>query len=150
MLSLPSSVLHPDPPVSKTLADFPGSLVIQRVFARRPGLGCLRDLPCFGSVVLPCVPLPMRREENWGTKLQKSPQFLMAFPRSGTGRLLRNSDTGLRVGAGSRRCRIRFMLRPAWLFALLCRSDLELFAPAAEDFYFRAFPREVTHPLSRV
>ena len=41
------------------------------------------------------------------------------------------------------------MLRPAWLLALLDRSDHEI-PQAAEDFYFRAFPRKVTHSLSRI
>jgi len=67
VLSHSSSLLRPDPPVSLTPAAFPGSLVILRVFARRPGLGCLRDLPCFGSPLLLCVPPPLRREEGRGT-----------------------------------------------------------------------------------
>src|SRR5215813_9780666 len=67
LLSRSSSLLRPDPPVSPTPAAFPGSLVIQRVFARRPGLGCPRDLPCFGSSLLLCVPPPLRREEARGT-----------------------------------------------------------------------------------
>ena len=67
VLSHSSSLLRPDPPVSPTPAAFPGSLVIPRVFARRPGLGCQRDLPCFGSVLLPYVPSPLRREEERGT-----------------------------------------------------------------------------------
>ena len=66
MLSLPSSLLRPDPPVSTTPTDFPGALVIPQVCARRPGLGCLRDLPCFESTLLPCVPSPLRREEERG------------------------------------------------------------------------------------
>jgi len=66
VLSLPSSLLRPDPPVSTTPTDFPGALVIPQVCARRPGLGCLRDLPCFRSTLLPCVPSPLRREEERG------------------------------------------------------------------------------------
>jgi hypothetical protein len=63
-LSLPLSLLRPDPPVSTTPTDFPGALVIPRVCARRLGLGCRRDLPCFGSTLLPSVPSPLRREEE--------------------------------------------------------------------------------------
>ncbi len=39
------------------------------------------------------------------------------------------------VGYRLRRFKVRFMLRPAWLFALLCQSDLESL-PAVESFYF--------------
>ena len=39
LLSLASSLLHPDPPILESRADFTGSLLIQRVFARRPDLG---------------------------------------------------------------------------------------------------------------
>src|SRR5215468_6233750 len=53
VLSFPSSLLRPDPPVSTAPTDFPGTLVIRQVCARRPGLGCPRDLPCFGSKLLP-------------------------------------------------------------------------------------------------
>src|SRR5215510_964973 len=42
VLSHPSVLLRPDPPVSPTPAAFPEALVIPQVFARRPGLGCLR------------------------------------------------------------------------------------------------------------
>ena len=41
------SALRPDAPVSTAPPDFPGSLVIQRVFALRPGMGCYRDLSHF-------------------------------------------------------------------------------------------------------
>jgi RNA recognition motif-containing protein len=51
-------------PVSTTPTDFPGLLVLPRVCARRPGLGYLRDLPCFGATLLPSVPSPLRREEE--------------------------------------------------------------------------------------
>ena len=64
LLSLPLSLLRPDPPVSTTPTDFPGALVIPQVCARRPGLGYRRDLPCFGSTLLPDVPAPLRREEE--------------------------------------------------------------------------------------
>lgn len=74
VLSRSSSLLRPDLPVSSTPAAFPGSLVIPRVFARQPGLGCWRDLPCFGSLLLLCVPSPLRREEERGTPV--SPRSL--------------------------------------------------------------------------
>ena len=74
VLSLLSSLLRPDPPVSTTPTDFPGALVLRWVCARRPGLGCPRDLPCFGSVPLPDMPSPLRREEE-----QRSPRHLTAL-----------------------------------------------------------------------
>ena len=43
---------------------FPRCAGSLRVCARRPGLGCLRDLPCFGSTLLPSVPAPLRRAEE--------------------------------------------------------------------------------------
>ncbi len=86
LLSLPSTLLRPDPPVSATPPDFPGSLVIQKVFALRPDMGCRRDLPCFTAVLLPCVPPPLRREEDWvHTRFFPSPKD---FPEKSTGRLL--------------------------------------------------------------
>ena len=73
MLSPSSSLLRPDLPVLPTPAAFPGSLVIPQVFARHPALGCQRDLPCFGFVLLPYAPSPLRREEERGTPV--SPRY---------------------------------------------------------------------------
>src|SRR5262245_40380442 len=67
MLSRPSPLHGPDPHLSPPLAPFPGLLVIPDVFARRLGLGCRRDLPCFRSVLRADVPSPLRREEKRGT-----------------------------------------------------------------------------------
>jgi hypothetical protein len=64
MVSLPSLLLRPDLPASMTPPAFPVWLVLQDASARRPDLGCHRDLPSFGSVLLPCVPSPLRREEE--------------------------------------------------------------------------------------
>ena len=147
MLSRSSSLLRPDPPVSLTPVAFPGSLVIPRVFARQPALGCQRDLPCFGSVLFPHVPSPLRREEERGTPV--SPRF--PWPSStehgvGSSVVPRHQ---FQSGVCSRRCSVRFMLRPAKLLALLDGSDLEN-PPAAEDVYARACPRPVTQTPSRV
>src|SRR5262245_10720437 len=76
VLSFPSSLLRPDPPVSTAPTDVPGTLVIRQVCARRPGLGCPRDLPCFGSTLLPCVPSPLRREEE-----RRDPSWLRSLRR---------------------------------------------------------------------
>lgn len=57
VLSLSSLLLRPDPRVSTAPPDFP--VVIQRVLARQPGLGCYRDCPCFGyQSVFGCRPAP--------------------------------------------------------------------------------------------
>jgi len=64
IVSLSSPLLRPDPPISAAPPDFPSTLVIQEAVARRPGLGRRRDLPCFGSALLPRVPSPLRREEK--------------------------------------------------------------------------------------
>jgi hypothetical protein len=147
VLSHSSSLLRPDPPVSPTPAAFPGSLVIPQVFARQPGLGCPRDLPCFGSMLLPYVPSPLRREEERGTPV--SPRY--PWPSStehgvGSSAVPRHQFPS-RVC--SRRCSVRFRLRPAKLLVLLDGSDLEN-PPAAEDLYTRACPRPVTQTPSRV
>ena len=122
MLSLPSSLLRPDPPVSTTPTDFPGALVIPQVCARRPGLGCLRDLPCFGSTLLPDVPSPLRREEE-----RRDPRCLPApsgFPQQNTASAPLSYPTPASVGICLRRCSVRMMVRPARLLALLDWSDL--------------------------
>lgn len=71
-VSLRSSPLRADPLVSLTPAAFPGPLVIPEVCTRRPSLGRQGERPCFGSVFLPYVPPPLRREEEQG------PQFPLA------------------------------------------------------------------------
>ncbi len=95
-MSLPSSLLRPDPPVSTTPTDFPGALVIPQVCARRPGLGCLRDLPCFRSTLLPCVPSPLRREEE-----RRYPSYLPApkgFPQQNSASAPPSHPTPASVG----------------------------------------------------
>ena len=143
MLSLASSLLLPDPPVLETLADFTGSLLIQQVLARRPGLGCLQDLPRFGSAILPYVPSPRRREED-RVHISSLPRSRRPSPRLeqvGSSRTPTLASVGYRL----RRFRVRFMLRPAWLLALLCQSDPGSL-PAAESFYFRACSSEDHSP----
>lgn len=123
-MSLPSLLLRPDPPVSTTPTDFPGTLVIPQVCARRPGLGCLRDLPCFESTLLPYVPSPLRREEE-----RRSPRHLTAprgFPQQNSASAPPVHLTQLQSGICLRRCSVYFMLRPARLLALLGWSDLEV------------------------
>ena len=123
-MSLPSLLLRPDPPVSTTPPDFPGALVIRWVCARRPGLDCPRDLPCFGSVLLPYVPSPLRREEE-----RRYPRHLTAprgFPQQNSASAPLAHLTQLQSGICLRRCSVHFMLRPARLFALLGWSDLEI------------------------
>jgi len=147
VLSFPSSLLRPDPPVSTAPTDFPGTLVIRQVCARRPGLGCPRDLPCFGSALLPCVPSPLRREEE--RRDPSSSPLPVAFRNKTVRQLLYLPRHQLQSGICLRRCSVRVMVRPARLLALLDWSDLE-FPPAAEDVYTRACPRSVTQTPSRV
>src|SRR5262252_3615188 len=104
--------------------DFPGALVIPRVCARRPGLGCHRDLPCFATTLLPCVPSPLRREED-----QRHPRYIPAprgFPQQNNASAPPATQHQLPLGICLRRCSVRFMLRPAELLALLDWSDLGL------------------------
>ena len=124
-MSLPSSLLRPDPPVSTTPADFPGALVIPQVCARRPGLGCPRDLPCFGSTLLPGVPSPLRREEERAIP-QLPPRSQRLSATTTVRQLLHRTRPQLPSGICLRRCSVHLMLRPARLLALLDWSDLEL------------------------
>ena len=141
-MSPPSLLLRPDPPVSTTPTDFPGSLVIPRVCARRPGLGCLRDLPCFGSTLLPSVPSPLRREEE-----RRHPRYVSAprgFPQQNSASAPPATQHQLLLGICLRRCSVRFMLRPAGLLALLDWSDLE-FSSGRRGRIHPSLP-EVGHP----
>src|SRR5438034_6829247 len=70
--------------------------------ARQLGLGCERHLPCFGSVFLPHVPSPLRREENQGPIPTLRP-CSMAFPTKTVSRLLQCSRHRLPSGPFSRR-----------------------------------------------
>lgn len=149
MLSLSSSLLRPDPPVSPAPPDFPSSLVIQEAFARRPGLGCCRDLPCFGSVLRPRVPSPLRREEK---QVHIPAATLLPWPSSllnGVGSSTIPASAS--AGFSSRRFKQWFAsLRPARSLAPLDRSDLERHrSPAAEDFVPELAPRKVTLRGSR-
>ena len=123
VLSFPSSLLRPDPPVSTAPTDFPGTLVIRQVCARRPGLGCPRDLPCFGSTLLPCVPSPLRREEE--RRDPSSSPLPVAFRNKTVRQLLYLPRHQLQSGICLRRYSVRVMVRPARLLALLDWSDLE-------------------------
>jgi len=123
VLSFPSSLLRPDPPVSTAPTDFPETLVIRQVCARRPGLGCPRDLPCFGSTLLPCVPSPLRREEE--RRDPSSSPLPVAFRNKTVRQLLYLPRHQLPSGICLRRYSVRVMVRPARLLALLDWSDLE-------------------------
>jgi hypothetical protein len=141
-LSLPSSLLRPDPPVSTPPTDFPGTLVIPRVCARRPGLGCRRDLPCFETTLLPSVPSPLRREEE-----QRHPSTIPAprgFPQQNNASAPPATQHQLPLGICLRRCSVRFMLWPAGLLALLDWSDLE-FSSGRRGRIHPSLP-EVGHP----
>jgi len=121
-LSLPSSLLRPDPPVSPTPTDFPGALVLPQVCARRPGLGCRRALPCCATTLLPCVPSPLRREEA-----QRHPRDIPAprgLPQQNNASAPPATQHQLPLGMCLRRGSVRLMLRPAEWLALLDWSDL--------------------------
>ena len=122
-MSLPSSLLRPDPPVSPTPTDFPGALVLPQVCARRPGLGCRRALPCCATTLLPCVPSPLRREEA-----QRHPRDIPAprgLPQQNNASAPPATQHQLPLGMCLRRGSVRLMLRPAEWLALLDWSDLE-------------------------
>ena len=122
-MSLPSSLLRPDPPVSTTPTDFPGALVLPQVCARRPSLGCRRALPCCATTLLPCVPSPLRREEA-----QRHPRDIPAprgLPQQNNASAPPATQHQLPVGMCLRRGSVRLMLRPAEWLALLDWSDLE-------------------------
>lgn len=147
MLSRSSSLLRPDPPVSPTPAAFPGTLVIPQVFARQPGLGCQRDLPCFGSVLLLCVPSPLRREEVRGAPV--SPRYpwpsstehgvgSSISPHTSCSEGFANDAAVFALCYGPQSC-LPSWTGPTWRLP-----------PAAEDVYTRACPRPVTQTPSRV
>ena len=146
-MSHSSSLLRPDPPVSPTPAAFPGTLVIPQVFARQPGLGCQRDLPCFGSVLLLCVPSPLRREEVRGAPV--SPRYpwpsstehgvgSSTSPHTSCSEGFANDAAVFALCYGPQSC-LPSWTGPTWRLP-----------PAAEDFYTRACPRPVTRTPSRV
>jgi len=147
MLFLRSSLLRPDPPVSSTPAAFPGPLVIPQVRARRPGLGCRRDLPCFVSVLLLCVPSPLRREEAQRTPVcPRCP-----WPSSTKHGVGSSSCPDTRFGRGFAHdaavfasCYGPHSCWPSWT------SPTWNSVPAAEDVYTQACPGLVTHTPSRV
>jgi hypothetical protein len=148
IVSPSSPLIRPDPPVSSAPPDFPSSLVIQAAFARRSGLGCRRDLPCFGSALLPHVPSPLRREESQGP-IPASHPVSIAFLNKALSRLLQHSQHRLPSGPSFRRVNPVFaLLRPAWLLALLCRSDLRI-APRPPRTSPPSFPARKS-PFPRV
>ena len=100
-MSRSSPPLRPDPPVSPAPPDFTSSAYTGGR-ARQLGLGCERHLPCFGSVFLPHVPSPLRREENQGPIPTLRP-CSMAFPTKTVSRLLQCSRHRLPSGPFSRR-----------------------------------------------
>jgi hypothetical protein len=100
-VSRSSLPLRPDPPVSPAPPDFTSSAYTGGR-ARQLGLGCERHLPCFGSVLLPHVPSPLRREENQGLIPALRP-CSRAFPTKTVSRLLQCSRHRLPSGPFSRR-----------------------------------------------
>ena len=142
-MSLPSTLIRPDPPVSATPPDFPGSLVIQKVFALRPDTGCRRDLPCFTAVLLPCVPPPLRREEDW-VQYPILPQS-QGLPREINGSSPPFPATGFlcRCSVSTLQCSLDAAARMVARSPVPVRPEAQ--APAAESFYIRAFPYD-GHP----
>src|SRR5437667_8318023 len=144
-----SPPLRPDPPVSPAPPDFTSSAYTGGP-ARQLGLGCERHLPCFGSVFLPHVPSPLRREENQGPIPTLRP-CSMAFPTKTVSRLLQCSRHRLPSGPFSRRffrCSLCYGPRgcsPSWTDPTLRDTAL----PPPRTFP-RALPRKVTLPASRI
>jgi hypothetical protein len=137
MLSLSSSLLRPDPPVSTTPADFPGSLVIRRGFARRPDLGCPRDLPCFASVLPPYVPPSIRRQESW-VRLSGSSPAPVAFPSLTVSQLLQLSRHRFQPGRVMTTLQGSLQAAARRVASLPGSIRPDAVASAAEDVYTRA------------
>jgi hypothetical protein len=150
-LSPPSTLCGPIRQARSHLLTSPRSLGYTGDLARQLGLGCARVLPCFGSAPLPHVPSPLRREEKQGHIPNES---LLSWPSSlpkGVGSS-NNPDIGFSRAKVSTLRSVFALLRPAWLLALLDRSDLEspTSSPAAEDFLPELALGKVTLPVSRV
>src|SRR5438093_15424 len=149
IVSRSSPPLRPDPPVSPAPPDFTSSAYTGGR-ARQLGLGCERHLPCFGSVFLPHVPSPLRREENQGPIPALRP-CSMAFPTKTVSRLLQCSRHRLPSGPFSRRffrCSLCYGPRgcsPSWTDPTW--RDTALRPPRT---FTRALPRKVTLPASRI
>ena len=143
-MSRSSLPLRPDPPVSPAPPDFTSSAYTGGR-ARQLGLGCERHLPCFRSVLLPHVPLPLRREEK---QVHIPDEALLPWPSS-LKRVGSSNVPGIGFSRGllSTLLAVFALLRPARSLVLLDRSELERHrSPAAEDFSLtRAFPRK-GHP----
>ncbi len=151
VLSPPSTLCGPIRQARSHLLTSPRSLGYTGDLARQLGLGCARVLPCFGSAPLPHVPSPLRREEKQGHIPNES---LLSWPSSlpkGVGSS-NNPDIGFSRAKVSTLRSVFALLRPAWLLALLDRSDLEspTSSPAAEDFLPELALGKVTLPVSRV
>ena len=148
IVSRSSLPLRPDPPVSPAPPDFTSSAYTGGR-ARQLGLGCERHLPCFGSVLLPHVPSPLRREESQGPIPAGHPVSI-AFLNKAVSRLLQHSQHRLPSGpivsarkSGVRAATARVVARPPVPIRPEDRS------PAAEDFYPELSREKVTLPTSR-
>ena len=80
----------------------------------------------------------------------RSSPIPIGLPQNWTGSAPPLVSTPASVEVELRRCRVRFMLRPAWLLALLCRFDLEIPLRPPRTFTSELSQRKVTLSLSRV
>jgi hypothetical protein len=120
----PSTLIRPHPPHSQAQRDFTALQLIRPVLAVRFRLGDPRLVPCFHCSFF----LNMSPSTTPGSPLPTIPQIRFAW-----GHLSELHYASL-------------ALRPADLFTLL--TDLTGFAPAIEDFYYRAYDGLVTHSVA--
>ena len=147
MVSHPSALLRPNPRLSLAPPVFPGRLVIPELFARRPGLGCQGERPCFRSVLLPYVPSPLRREEKRGTPISphsRRPSSTEHGVGSSTSPHPSFGEGFAYDAAVFASCYGPPSCSPSWT------GPTWSLTPAAEDLYIRACPGSVAQIPSRV
>ena len=144
IMSRPSSLVRPDPPVSTTPPDFPRTLVIQEALPDDLVWAVADTFPALGQHSFhTCRHLYAGGRSRSISPMSPCshglPQFLNeSAPPSSRHRL----QSGLRVDASTS---VRLMLRRACLLALLDRSDLETALRPPRTFT-RAFPQKGRPP----
>ena len=134
MLSLPSTLLRPDPPVSAAPPDFPRTLVIQEALPDDLVWAAAETFPTLGQhSVHACHHLYAGRRNRSVSPMRPCSYRL---PHCLNESAPPTIPTSASVGPRSRRLPSVFdLLRPARLLALLDRSDLETRLRPPRTFY---------------
>jgi len=134
MLSLPSTLLRPDPPVSAAPPDFPRTLVIQEALPDDLVWAAAETFPTLGQhSVHACHHLYAGRRNR---SLSPMRPCSYRLPHCLNESAPPTIPTSASVGPRSRRLPSVFdLLRPARLLALLDRSDLETRLRPPRTFY---------------